>query len=565
MSFSPVSRLGLAVLLALDGCLAIAGCTVGDGGGPMRDSGVQTDAMFHMVTGCDASVDSDADGIADGAELAGDTDGDGTNDDHDTDADGDGMSDAEEHGAAPACSWIDTDGDAVPDFADTDSDNDGIPDSEEHGRTGTDPYDRDSDDDGVTDLGELAAGTDPRDHADTIPEGDFFVVLPYLGAHDVRRLQFGTNLQVADIYFLIDTTGSMEEPIANVQSSLSHIADEIALSIPDVQMGVGHFEDFPFSAGSPFGTTFYGMAGDEAYSNSQDITGELPLVQSALDALTLGTGGDGPEAQVEALYQTATGMGGNWNFMGGAASWALPRRDCPAILDEIGVRRGYPCFRPGSLPIVILVTDLEWHNGSADGMRWPYSTIVPSPHTLPQAAAALAEIGGRYIGVVIPDMMTGMAFPTDHEAVANMTGSVDRTGQPLVYEAFAGEVSNRIIDGIDELAHHTPMDVSTATEDRQPNPDGTDATGFIKSIIALEGYGPGAGEGYVSHDESQFYGVTPGTVVEFSVDFFNDIVMPPVTAQVYRARIIILGNRVARLEVRNVYIIVPPEHSTVLI
>jgi hypothetical protein len=69
----------------------------------------------------------------------------------------------------------------------------------------------------------------------------------------------------------------------------------------------------------------------------------------------------------------------------------------------------------------------------------------------------------------------------------------------------------------------------------------------------------------VSHDESQFYGVTPGTVVEFSVDFFNDIVMPPVTAQVYRARIIILGNRVARLEVRNVYIIVPPEHSTVLI
>ncbi len=564
MPFSP-SSLSLALfMLALSGGFVLGGCTVGEPSGPVRDAGNATDGMFVMIDGCDPSVDSDADGIADGAEPAGDADGDGIDNAHDTDSDGDGISDAEEHGAAPPCSWIDTDGDSTPDFVDTDSDNDGIPDSEERGRTGTDPYDRDTDGDGVTDLGEIAAGTDPRDPADTIPEGDFFVVLPYLGAHDVRTLQFGTNLQVADIYFLIDSTGSMEAPIANVRSSLSHIAAQIALSIPDVEMGVGHFEDFPFASGSPFGPTFFGGPGDTAYANLQDITAEVASVQSALDGITIGDGHDGPESQVEALYQTATGMGGSWSFMSGVASWSLPRRDCPAILDETGQRRGYPCFRPGSLPIVILVTDLEWHNGSATGTRWPYSAIIPSPHTLPQAATELSGIGGRYIGVVIPND-SGMAFPTDHEAVAMMTGSVDRSGQPLVYTAVAGEVSNRIIDGIDELAHHTPMDVSTATEDRQPNPDGTDATGFIKSIVALEGYGPSPGMGYVSHDDAQFYGVTPGTVVEFRVDFWNDIVMPPATAQVYRARIIILGNRVARLEVRNVYIIVPPEHATVLI
>jgi hypothetical protein len=525
-----------------------------------RDGGVLSDASFTTVPGCDVSRDADTDQIADAAEGNSDTDGDGLLDRDDLDSDGDGTSDTEENAGAPRCGFIDSDGDGAGDFRDADSDNDGLSDADERGRYATDPRVRDTDGDGVTDLAEVAAGTDARDPASTIPPEDFFVVLPYLGAREPRTLRFGTRIAKADVYFLIDTTGSMEPPLANVRASLSRLAADLRASIPDLAMGVGQFRDFPFRAGTPFGTTFYGAPTDEPYTNVQDVTPELAPVQSALDGLTLGDGGDGPESAVEALFQTATGAGGAWGFAPTGATYTLPLRACPAIPDEFEPRRGYPCFRPGALPIVVLVTDLEWHNGSEDGTRWRYESIAPAPARLPEAAEALRGIGGRYVGVVIDDM-----FRSDHESVARMTGSVDATGAPLVYGAAAGEVSDRIRDGIETLALRTPQDVTLVSENRAPNPDDVDARLFIKSLAAVEGYGPGAGMGYASRADATFFGVTPGTLVDFAVEFSNDVVPPPPVARVYRARLVVIGNGSARLDEREVYIVVPPEGGTVLI
>ena len=458
-----------------------------------------------------------------------------------------------------------------------DSDLDGVNDADECAH-GTDPYNRDSDGDGVTDLGEAAAGTNPLDPASTIPPGDFFVVLPYTGEHVARTLRFGTNLQKADLYFLVDTTGSMQPAIDNVRSSLARIAAEVATRIPDVEMGVGRLEDFPFSDASPFGPTFFGAATDVPYQDRQMITGDVGLVDSALGALDIGDGHDGPEAQVEALYQTATGEGGDWTttipgggLLGGLSRYTLPPKTCPSVPDETGVRRGYPCFRPESLPIVVLVTDIEWHNGYTDGAHWPYSLIAPAPHTLPQAAAALSGIGGRYLGIAVGDTEPVAYWRMDHEAVALATGSVDETGAPLVYNALSGTVSDAILTGIETLALRTPEDVGTNTENVAGNPGDTDATLFIKAIAPVEGYGPHGEYGplpgvtYVRKDDTVFYGVTPGTQVDFAIDFYNDVVPPPATAQIYRARVVVLGNRVARLSERQVYIIVPPDHVTILI
>jgi hypothetical protein len=54
-------------------------------------------------------------------------------------------------------------------------------------------------------------------------------------------------------------------------------------------------------------------------------------------------------------------------------------------------------------------------------------------------------------------------------------------------------------------------------------------------------------------------------IVEFTVDFWNDVRPPAATAQVFQARIIVVGNGVARLDQRRVFIIVPPEGGTILI
>jgi hypothetical protein len=570
----------LVLALALSG-----GCTVGDrsgtgDGGPHAHS--DTSVIFNPD--CDPSVDSDHDGIADGEEDDNDIDMDGMPNDHDTDSDGDGIPDMDEHGPYGACSVLDTDHDGIPDYLDTDSDNDGLSDRTETTMTNTSPTDTDSDDDGFTDLGEIAAGTNPNDATDGIPAEDFFVILPYQGAHVMRPLDFGTTLRVADVYFVVDATGSMGAPIHNVSTSLTDIASQLAGVIDDVQFGVGYIEDFPFRHGFPIGGAFYGGPSDVAYHNSQDITADLGAVRSALDALyvptsdpmfpggymAIGDGGDGNESCVEGLWQTATGAGGDWTFAFGG-TYSIPRRECPASPDERSPRRGYPCFRPGSLPIIVMVNDFDWHNGGADGLHYPYMSIAPAPHGLPDVASAFNDLGARYVGVPVPttgtvDMPTApRTWRTDHDALAMMTGSVDASGQPLVFPADTmGHVGSQVVQAIETLALHTPMDVTTEADDWQPNPDGVDATQFVKSITAFEGYGPGPGEGYDHHDDTTFYAVVPGTTLRFDVDFWNDFRMPTDTAQVFRAKIAVIGNRSARLDERNVYIIVPPDHVEIV-
>ena len=552
-------RLWVQVVLLATSMVVLVGCASRGGpSGTRTDGGVGPDS--GLIAGCDAGVDSDGDGIADGAEGMDDVDGDGTPNHLDTDSDGDGVDDATEHVGSHPCAFADTDGDDVPNWWDPDSDNDGLSDAEEAGTYGTDPFNRDTDGDGVTDLGEArGTGTDPLDPSSTIPETDFFVVLPYNGGHENRTLRFGTNISIADVYFLIDTTGSMGGPIENVRSSLRTIAAMIETRIPDVEMGVGHFEDFP-NAVDFFSFDGYGMAGtDKAYEHYQDITGDVAAVQAGLDRLATANGMDGPESHVEALYQTATGEGGSWTFSTGAPTHTIAPRTCPVVPDEPGSRRGYPCFRPGSLPIIVLVTDVTWHNGP--GGSSPYAGITPAPHTFDQAVGALTAIGARFIGVAVNG--GGRA---EAEQMARMTGTVDGSGMPLVYDATGGTVSDQIIVGIETLTGGTPQDVNTRTENVPGNPDEFDATMFIKSIVPVEGYRDGiAGTGYDSKDETTFYGVIPGTFVDFAIDFWNDVRPPAVTAEIFKAKIIVVGNGVADLDSRNVYIIVPPEGGVILI
>ncbi len=544
------ARSWVVVCLCVLASFGTACSTRGRGSGTTIDGG--------LVPGCDPRQDSDGDGIADINEGTDDRDHDGTPNYLDIDSDGDGIDDATEHGGANPCARPDADMDGLPDWWDDDSDNDGLSDAEER-MLGTDPFLVDTDGDGISDLGEVRGTmTDPTDPGAGLPEGDFFVVLPYYGDRQGRTLTFGTNISVADVYFLIDTTGSMGGPIANVRTSLTSVAAQIQARIENVQMGVGHFEDFPNDA-SGLSFTAYGAPGDKPYEHRVDITADLAMVQSGLNSLLTANGADSSEAHVEALYQTATGMGGSWTFAAGGAPFTIPPRSCPSIPDEIGTRRGYPCFRPGSLPIVVEVSDITWHNGP--GGSDPYSGITPPPHTFDEAGNALRSIGARFIGVCVDG-----GGRTEAEAMARLTGTVDGSGNPLVYDAASGAVSDAIVNGIETLTGGTPQDVNTRTANVPGNPDEFDATLFIKAITPVEGYRDGiAGTGYESKDDTTFFRVIPGTLVEFSIDFYNDVREPADTAQIFQARIIVVGNGVADLDSHNVYIVVPPDGGTILI
>jgi hypothetical protein len=534
-----------ALTLMLAGALVMACNPAFSGRRP--DGGRTGDAGdAGRTSGC-MGIDSDGNGIDDSLEYA-----------DNADDDGDGLSDAVEAGmTGNICAPQNSDGDDLFDFLDTDSDNDGLSDRDE-AASGTDPTDADTDGDGFTDLAEDAAGTDSMDPASRIPDTDFFVVLPYNGAPVDRNLDFGTNLQQADVYFLIDTTGSMQGAINDVNSSLMSIAATVSGLISDVQFGVGHYRDFPTN---PYGwSTTSGIyiptIDDAPYYHLVDITADLGMVNAAL-ALDADGGNDEPESSTEAIYMAASGMGITYARDGSSAA-TIPDRTCPSPLDGEGMGRGYPCFRPGSLPILVVVSDANWHEGSQT--FYDYSGI-PTARGFTQAVDAMNGIGARMVGVNLG------ASRTDMDAMARATGSVDGTGATLVFDGAPSSTSMQIINGIRTLVGGTPQDVST-TRHNVPgvNPDDFDATLFIKSIVPVDGFRPdGSSGGFDRMDETTFYQVTPGTIVRFQVHFWNDVRMPASVAQIFQARIVVLGNGVARLDERRVFIIVPPEGGTILI
>ena len=321
--------------------------------------------------------DSDGDTISDGDEGLGDPDHDGITSALDADSDGDGFSDAEEAGDALVdTSPIDSDFDGVPDFLDLDADGDGLPDDKE---AACGHLKLDGDGDGYIDLVEVLTGSDPCDAGDVpLDHGvDFYFVLPYKGPEQSSPLRFVPRVQKTDVFFDIDTTSSMSGVISSLKSGLGAIIDSTRSRVSDSAFGVASFEDFPLS---PFGSL-----GDEPFHLFSGITTDQATAQTAANALTLGGGGDLPEAGYEALFQVADGSG-----IVGAGGDFGPFNS--------GGRIGGARFRPGALPIIVHATDAAAHD-STPGTGNPAYPTTFNAHDRNAALTALDKIGARVITI----------------------------------------------------------------------------------------------------------------------------------------------------------------------
>lgn len=140
---------------------------------------------------------------------------------------------------------------------------------------------------------------------------------------DIIALSNGTSISAdLDFMFLQDLSGSFSDDVATVRTLVPNITSALTSIAPNVRYGYASFVDKPIS---PFGS-----GSDYVYRTDLALTTEAALVQNTLNGLSTLSGSDTPESQIEALMQ-------------------------------IALRQAEVGYRPGSLRVVLVMTDAEYH------------------------------------------------------------------------------------------------------------------------------------------------------------------------------------------------------------
>lgn len=135
--------------------------------------------------------------------------------------------------------------------------------------------------------------------ADTISPASFSATIDVGGSTSLTKTVTVTpevTTAKVDVFFLVDTTGSMGSEITAVKNAISTIFTNTS-AFGDIAYGVGHYEDYP--------TSGWGGTGDVPWEMLQDITTDNSLVTAGINALDLGWGNDGPEANFTGLKSMA--------------------------------------------------------------------------------------------------------------------------------------------------------------------------------------------------------------------------------------------------------------------
>lgn len=375
----------------------------------------------------------------------------------------------------------------------------------------------------------------------------FYHTLPLGGAVEVDPFDFETRITTADVYFLMDTTGSMGQEIANLSASLisgtydsscpagpgGGVIGAIQCVIPDAWFGVGRFDDYPVSP--------YGGGSDRVYVHSVDITNGTGSAAVAVGGYFASGGADGPESNTQALWAIATG---------GALGSYLPAKACPAG------RWGYPCFRASTIPIVIMLTDAPFHDGPSDVNAYDRSSFATG---VPKSwAETINALNANDVRVITVQSCGGQGWCSDGQshavALGNATDSVDGGGAPYVFSipADGTGLDSAVVDAVRDLAENTLFDVTARPVDNPATP-AIDETGFVDGIAAVS-FPPGRCAG-ISGDT--FLQCMPGTPVDFEVGFANDFVTPTAVPQVFDFTIEVLMDGTVQDSI-PVRVVVPP-------
>lgn len=431
---------------------------------------------------------------------------------------------------------------------------------------------------------------------------DFFFSLPYQQPPKKQPLTFSTQVQSLDVFFAVDTTGSMGGEINQLSRSLQNviIPQVKKAAAKDAWFGVGAIDDFPVS---PYGSSnCNGGPDDQPLVLLQPMTDSLMDAQNGVAQLmrggsTRGCGADTPEGQMEGLYQVATGAG---NKVPGVV-------DVPSAKDKKLMGIGGAGFRDGALPVVVTISDASFHTvgepGRNCGGALDYSgAVAMAAHDRKQTVEALNKICAKVVGIsAITGGSEDCIATKDLISFANSTGAVVPpeawdvpmrpngcapgkccTGQqgvgedpdakglcPLVFKipSDGSGLGEQVSGGISQLARFASFDVITDTqgmlqgEKGETLPAGKTTADFIKSILPLDALPPPPPPLIPPPvvTEKGFAKVVPGSFVRFMVEAVNDMVQETSKPQVFHATIRVRAGGCANLDERDVIILIPPK------
>ena len=128
------------------------------------------------------------------------------------------------------------------------------------------------------------------------------------------------SLRKLDLAFVVDTTSSMSDDIRQVKADMKEYLNDIDESGMDFRIAIVDYRDFPARSGSR----------DYPYCVQIDFTSDYDAILSAIEGLTLGSGGDWKETVYSALIEGVNEL--SWRSDAGKA--AILIGDAPALDPE---------------------------------------------------------------------------------------------------------------------------------------------------------------------------------------------------------------------------------------
>jgi hypothetical protein len=237
-------------------------------------------------------------------------------------------------------------------------------------------------------------------------------------------------LPTPDIYFLADSTGSMGEVIANVQTDAAGVLAAVDAMANDPRYGAGDYKDFQSTQADPY--AFHNGASIPA----SDDDGASAL--AAIAAWSAGGGYDGPEGQLYALHRLAGHD--DASFRADSTPIVVWFGDAPAhdpVCDEISGDTGH------DLTEASVTAELV-----AAGVRVIAISVVTASGAF--YPAALDDDPTAFGGNYLADCGTEGGASGQASRIATATGGVHLTG------VEATDIADAILAGLGAL----PVDVT---------------------------------------------------------------------------------------------------------